>query len=59
MGVVCLLGLHIFAAIEVAEVVDVEGGGIGADEEGLRSEGVYDGGVVDSGAFVPAIGIRP
>ena len=33
---------------EVADVVDVQGGGIGCEDEGLRGEGVDEGRGVDA-----------
>jgi hypothetical protein len=47
MGVVCLLGCRPRRGTKSTDVVDVEGGGVGADEEGLGSEGVDDCGWVD------------
>lgn len=49
MGMVSLLRIQILGRFrEGAKVVDVQGGGIGAEEEGLRSEGVDGRGCVDA-----------
>ncbi|KAH9862992.1 hypothetical protein J1614_010662 [Plenodomus biglobosus] len=50
VGMVGVLGLEGRGAAEVAHVVDVEGGRVGGEDEGLRGEGVDERGGVDAAA---------